>query len=37
MKNDNQEQICIIYDESVKDADITILKYFLHMRTPLLS
>jgi hypothetical protein len=26
MKNDNREQICIIFDESYKDADITILK-----------
>jgi hypothetical protein len=36
MENDNKEQICI-YDESIKDADITILKYFLQVRTPILS
>jgi hypothetical protein len=34
MKSDNQEQICIIFDESHKDVDITILKYFLQVLTP---
>jgi hypothetical protein len=36
MKNDNQEQICIIFDESYKDVDITILKYFVQVLTPIL-
>jgi hypothetical protein len=36
MENDNKKQICI-YDESIKDADITILKYFLQVLTPILS
>jgi hypothetical protein len=35
MKNDNQEQICIIFDESNIDAEITILKYFHQVQTPI--
>jgi hypothetical protein len=36
MKNDNREQIWIIFDESHKDADITIRKYFLHVLSPII-
>jgi hypothetical protein len=36
MKNGKQEQICIIFDESQKDAEITILKYFIQVQTAIL-
>jgi hypothetical protein len=31
-----KKQICIIFDESQKDEEITILKYFLQVQTPIL-